>query len=272
MAETDRLDDDTDWIDVAFVERERTPERIIKEGIRHHLAGLSLSNTVALLGSLGVERSQTAVHNWVQKADLQPAGGVCPDRVAVDQKTIRINDEEYWLYAVTGRRRRPVGSRAPLGDACRSRHEPNPPLTAVSDVYDPLRSGVSHRTRRETYRPRPRSRGSPLVRDSGVVGVPVRSPTERAGVISPRGAVRIRPSDWAPHPTDVDTITVSPAVGFIPRLPSWAFASNDCHFCRIATRWLGDSSLPVRAYTVSSARIGAETRLSNERRQFSDPS
>jgi len=39
------------------------------------------------------------VHNWVQKADLQPAGGEDPDRVAVDQKAIRVNDQQYWLYA-----------------------------------------------------------------------------------------------------------------------------------------------------------------------------
>ena len=48
---------------------------------------------------LGVERSRVAVHNWIQKADLQPAGGERPDRVAIDQKAIRINNEQYWLYA-----------------------------------------------------------------------------------------------------------------------------------------------------------------------------
>jgi putative transposase len=99
MSRIDRLTQDTEWIDLEFVERERTPEPIIEKGIRHHLAGLSLSNTVILLDELGVERSRTAVHNWVQKADLQPAAGASPDRVAVDQKTIQINDQQYWLYA-----------------------------------------------------------------------------------------------------------------------------------------------------------------------------
>jgi len=99
MSRTDRLSRDTEWIDLSFVERERTPEPIIEKGIRHHLAGLSLSNTVILLEELGVERSRTAVHDWVQKADLQPADGASPDRVAVDQKVIRINDQQYWLYA-----------------------------------------------------------------------------------------------------------------------------------------------------------------------------
>jgi putative transposase len=99
MSESNRLDGSTDWIDLEFVERERTPREIIEKGIRHHLAGLSLSNTVILLEELGVQRSRVAVHNWVQKADLQPADGESPDRVAVDQKAIRINDEQYWLYA-----------------------------------------------------------------------------------------------------------------------------------------------------------------------------
>jgi len=99
MAESDRLNEATGWIDLGFVERERTPREIIEKGIRHHLAGLSLSNTVTLLEDLGVQRSRVAVHNWVQKAGLQPVGGESPDRVAVDQKAIRVNDERYWLYA-----------------------------------------------------------------------------------------------------------------------------------------------------------------------------
>jgi len=99
MAELDRLSESTEWIDLEFVKRERTPREVIEKGIRYHLAGLSLLNTVTLLENLGVERRRVAVHNWVQKTDLQPADGESPDRVAVDQKAIRINDEQYWLYA-----------------------------------------------------------------------------------------------------------------------------------------------------------------------------
>jgi putative transposase len=99
MAEFDRLGEATDWIDLSFVERERTPREIIAKGIRYHLAELSLSNTVVLLDDLGVDRSCVAVHTWVQKADLEPAGGDQPDRVAVDQKAMRVNDQQYWLYA-----------------------------------------------------------------------------------------------------------------------------------------------------------------------------
>ena len=45
MSEIDRLSGSTDWIDLDFVQRERTPERVIEVGIQLHLAGLSLSNT-----------------------------------------------------------------------------------------------------------------------------------------------------------------------------------------------------------------------------------
>ena len=99
MSESNRLSESTEWIDLGFVERERTPREMVEKGVRHHLAGLSLSNTIIFLEELGVRRSRVAVHNWVQKADLQPADGESPDRVAVDQKAIQINDKQYWLYA-----------------------------------------------------------------------------------------------------------------------------------------------------------------------------
>ena len=44
MHEIDRLSGSTDWIDLDFVQRERTPERIVEVGLQLHLACLSLSN------------------------------------------------------------------------------------------------------------------------------------------------------------------------------------------------------------------------------------
>jgi len=41
MTEFDRLSRDTEWIDLPFIERERTPREIIEKGVRSHLAGLS---------------------------------------------------------------------------------------------------------------------------------------------------------------------------------------------------------------------------------------
>ena len=99
MDEVNCLSDSTDWIDLDFVERERTPERIIKVGIQLHLAGLSLSNTKQYLERLGVKRSQTAIHNWVQNANLQPTSDAAPDHIAVDETVIQVNDERRWLYA-----------------------------------------------------------------------------------------------------------------------------------------------------------------------------
>ena len=99
MPEIARLTGCTDWIDLDFVERQRTPERAMKLGIQLQLAGLSLRNTVPVLEEWGVERSPKAIHDWVQKADLQPTEGRSPNHVALDETVIRIDDQQFWLYA-----------------------------------------------------------------------------------------------------------------------------------------------------------------------------
>ncbi len=99
MAEITRLSGSSDWIELDFVERERTPRRLMELGIRLHLAGLSLSNTISELEKFGVQRSWKAVHDWVQKAGLQPVSGKAPNQIALDETVIRINDQKYWLYA-----------------------------------------------------------------------------------------------------------------------------------------------------------------------------
>ncbi|QGA81915.1 Transposase [Halomicrobium sp. LC1Hm] len=68
-------------------------------GIQGHVAGLSLSNTVDLFDSLGVQRSRKAIHDWVQKADLQLDSGRFPNQIALDETVIRISDQQFWLYA-----------------------------------------------------------------------------------------------------------------------------------------------------------------------------
>jgi putative transposase len=99
MAEVTRLSGCSDWLELDLVERERTPSELMKLGIRLYLSGLSLSNTVSELEKFGVERSRKAVHDWVQKADLQPADDASPDHVALDETVIRINGQQFWLYA-----------------------------------------------------------------------------------------------------------------------------------------------------------------------------
>ena len=99
MPEIDRLIGNMAWIDLEFMERERTPEPIVEVGIQLHLAGLSLSNTKQYLERLGVQRSRTAIHDWVHKADLQPAPDTTPNQIAVDETVIRVNGHREWLYA-----------------------------------------------------------------------------------------------------------------------------------------------------------------------------
>ncbi|WP_380674660.1 IS6 family transposase [Salinigranum sp. GCM10025319] len=99
MPEINRLSRNTEWIDLEFVERQRTPEFAIQVGIQLHLAGLSLSNIKQHLERLGVERSRTAIHDWVRKADLQPDSDVSPNQIAVDETVIRVNGQRHWLFA-----------------------------------------------------------------------------------------------------------------------------------------------------------------------------
>jgi putative transposase len=65
MPEIARLTEGNDYFELAFVEQEATPEPAIKLGIRLLAAGLSLSDTVSVLASFGVERARSTVHNWV---------------------------------------------------------------------------------------------------------------------------------------------------------------------------------------------------------------
>ena len=99
MPENDRLSGCLDEINLDFVEQEATPKLLMKLSIQLHLAELSLSNTALLLEIFGVKRVRSTVHNWIHKADLQPESGRSPNHVAVDETVIRLDDEQYWLYA-----------------------------------------------------------------------------------------------------------------------------------------------------------------------------
>lgn len=72
----------------------------MKLSIQLHLAGISLSNTVSILEVFGVRSDRSTVHNWIHKANLQLEAGRPPDRIVVDETVIRLNGEQYWLYAV----------------------------------------------------------------------------------------------------------------------------------------------------------------------------
>ena len=98
MPKIERLSDSIAWIDLSFVERRRTPEWAMEVGIRCHLAGMSQRDASKFLDELGVQRSHVAIHDWVHRANLQPISMVTADQLAVDEKMIRINGQEFWLY------------------------------------------------------------------------------------------------------------------------------------------------------------------------------
>jgi len=60
---------------------------------------LSLSNTKQHLERLAVRRSRTAIHDWVHKADRQPAPDTAPSQIAFDGTVIRVNGRREWLSA-----------------------------------------------------------------------------------------------------------------------------------------------------------------------------
>jgi transposase-like protein len=95
MPEIDRLNGGSDWIELEFVEREATPEPLMKLSIHLHAAGVSLSDTVSVLETFGVKRCRTTVHNWMQKADLQPTDGKTPNHVAVDETVMQLNNQRF---------------------------------------------------------------------------------------------------------------------------------------------------------------------------------
>jgi putative transposase len=52
-----------------------------------------------ILNSILIGSCRTAIHNWVQKAELQPTGDATPDHIVIDETVIQVNDERRWLYA-----------------------------------------------------------------------------------------------------------------------------------------------------------------------------
>jgi len=99
VLENRRLNGSLDQIELGFVEREATPAFLMNFSIHPHLSDILLSNNVQFIEIFSVKCSRKAVHDWVQKADLQPESGKNPDYVTVDETVIQLNDKQYWLYA-----------------------------------------------------------------------------------------------------------------------------------------------------------------------------
>lgn len=98
MTEIERLSERLAWIDLPFVERDRTPLWAIEIGIRCHLASMSLREVSKFSEEYGIDWSHVAIHNWVDKADLQPISTVFEDQLAVDERMIHLHGQQFWLY------------------------------------------------------------------------------------------------------------------------------------------------------------------------------
>ena len=98
MPKIGRLNGVSDAIELDFVDRGATPKPTIKLAVHLHLGGLSLSDTISVLDSFAIERARSTVHNWVQKADLEPEAGRDPDMIALDETVVKIEEERFCVY------------------------------------------------------------------------------------------------------------------------------------------------------------------------------
>ena len=98
MPEITRLSGPNTGIELNFVERVHTPTDLMRLAVQTHLGGLSLSETRLMLKSFGIERARSTIHNWVNKSDLQPAGGCQQDQVALDETVVKVNGDRFWLF------------------------------------------------------------------------------------------------------------------------------------------------------------------------------
>jgi len=85
--------------EVYFVERKAAPRPLMRLSVRFHFAYLSTSVTVLILETLGVQRAQLTVHDWVRKVELQPANRHDSNHVTADETVIRLGPEQCRLYA-----------------------------------------------------------------------------------------------------------------------------------------------------------------------------
>jgi hypothetical protein len=67
---------------------------------------MSLPDTSQFLDESGVQCSRVALHNWVHQAELQPISTVSADRLAIDEKMIRLHattKRSFWKFISDGR-------------------------------------------------------------------------------------------------------------------------------------------------------------------------
>lgn len=87
------------WIDLDFVESERTPPGLMKPGIRLHLEDYHSRISSPNLRSSASSAVRTPSTIGWRKPVHSPQTAKAPNQIAVDETMIRIEDDQYWLCA-----------------------------------------------------------------------------------------------------------------------------------------------------------------------------
>ena len=98
MPEFDRLSGCIEWIDSSLVERRRTPKWAIQVSIRYHIAGMSTRDASQFSMSWESNAVTSLSITGYTRLIYRPVSTASADQFAVDEKVIRINGNDCWLY------------------------------------------------------------------------------------------------------------------------------------------------------------------------------
>ena len=125
--------------EIEFFERERTDRQVVELAILLYNFGVSFRKVARVLGWIGVERSDVAVWNWVQKfgqrlseAGRRPAADL-PPVLLMDETAIKQRGQQFVLFAAVDSETRHLihASVAPSRNYLTTRRF----LTEITELY-----------------------------------------------------------------------------------------------------------------------------------------
>jgi transposase-like protein len=158
--------------EIEFFERKRTDRQVVELAILLSNFGVSFRKVARVLGWTGVERSDVAVWNWVQKfgrrlseADRRPAADL-PAVLLIDETVVKQRGQQFVLFAAVDPETRHLihASVAPSRNYLTTRRCPseiaelygrNPPIVVADNAsYGSAftKGGVTHVVRRHSVR------------------------------------------------------------------------------------------------------------------------
>jgi transposase-like protein len=158
--------------EIEFFERERTDRQVVELAILLYDFGVSFRKVARVLGWIGVERSDVAVWNWVQKfgrrlseAGQRPAADL-PAVLLIDETVVKQRGQQFVLFAAVDPETRHLihASVAPSRNYLTTRrflteiaelYGRNPPIVVTDDAsYGSAfsKEGVTHVVRRHSVR------------------------------------------------------------------------------------------------------------------------